>query len=245
MSQRGTALVTGGGTGIGRACCVALAQRGHPVAVAYGRSADKAAAVVADIVDQGGRAVAISADLAEDAEARRLVREARDALGPIAVLVNNAAAMVPVPMDDLEGATDDVFRTMFGVNIMGPWYCARAAVEDLRAADDGVIVNIGSIAAQVGRGSSLPYAVSKAGLTGLTRALAKTLAPGVRVNEVAPGFVMTDRWEGHEEHAATLSADTLLGRSASAEDIAHTVVGLVEARATTGQILTVDAGVTL
>lgn len=245
MPGLGTALVTGGATGIGRACCVALAERGHPVAVAYGSSTDKARAVVEEITGRGGRAVAVQGDVADDAEVRRMVAEAREALGPFSVVVNNAGAMVPVAMDDLDGATDEVFRQMFSVNVMGAWYCARATADDLRAAEDGCVVNVGSVAGHIGKGSSLPYAVSKAAMGGLTRSLARALAPDVRVNEVAPGLVMTERWEGHEDHVATLAANTLLGTVATPEDCAATVVALVEARATTGQVHVVDAGQTL
>lgn len=239
-----TALVTGGGTGIGRACSLALHRSGRAVAISYRRSSDEAEATVAEIEAEGGRALAVRADVTDDAAVRAMVDEVRERLGPVEVLVNNAGATVPLPLDDLEGATDEVWQQLLAINLMAPWYCARAAADDLRAADDGVVINIGSIAGQTGNGSSLPYAVSKSALQGLTRSLARALAP-VRVNEVAPGLVLTRWWAGNEERGRELAASALLDRETTPEDVARAVLGLVESRAITGQTITVDGGQTL
>ena len=239
-----SAVVTGGGTGIGRACSLALAARGHAVAVVHRHSADDAAATVAEIVAAGGRAASFRCDVTDDDAVRAMIAEVRDALGPVEVLVNNAGATVGLPMDDLDGATDEVFQQLLQINLMAAWYCARAAADDLRAADDGVIVNIGSIAATTGRGSSLPYAVSKAALSGLTRSLANALKP-VRVNEVAPGLVLTRWWAGNEERGRQLASSALLGRETSPDDVAAVVAGLVASRVVTGQTVIVDGGQTL
>lgn len=133
---------------------------------------------------------------------------------------------------------------MLAVNLMAPWYCARAAADDLRAAEDGVVVNIGSIAGLTGSGSSLPYAVSKSALHGLTRSLARALAP-VRVNEVAPGLVMTRWWAGNEERGRELASAALIDRETTPEDVASAVLGVVASRAITGQTVVVDGGQTL
>ncbi|WP_433025546.1 SDR family NAD(P)-dependent oxidoreductase [Actinomycetospora sp. CA-053990] len=244
MTPLGTALVTGGGTGIGRACSLALHRAGHPVAISYRRSAADAGSVVDEITADGGRAVAVPADVTDDAAVRAMVAAAREQLGPIGVLVNNAGATVPMPLDDLDGATDDVWQQMLAVNLMAPWYCARAAVDDLRAADDGCVVNIGSIAGLTGKGSSLPYAVSKSALHGLTRSLAHALAP-VRVNEVSPGLVLTRWWAGDEDRGRALAASALLDRETTPEDVAAAVLGVVTSRAITGQTIVVDGGQTL
>ncbi|GLZ43821.1 3-ketoacyl-ACP reductase [Actinomycetospora sp. NBRC 106375] len=238
------ALVTGGGTGIGRACSLALHRAGRPVAISFRRSADDAEATVAEISADGGRAVAVRADVTDDAAVRAMAAEVRERLGPVAVLVNNAGATVPLPLDDLDGATDDVWQQMLAINLMAPWYCARALADDLRAADDGCVVNIGSIAGLTGNGSSLPYAVSKSALHGLTRSLARALAP-VRVNEVAPGLVLTRWWAGNEERGRQLASSALLDRETTPEDVARAVLGVVESRAITGQTITVDGGQTL
>ncbi len=238
------ALVTGGGTGIGRACSLALHRAGYAVAVAYSRSADDATATVEEIRGDGGAARAVQADVTDDGAVRAMVAETREHLGPLSALVNSAGTTVPLPLDDLDGATDEVFQQLFATNVMAPWYCARAAADDLRAADDGSIVNIGSIAGLTGNGSSLPYAVSKAALHGLTRSLARALAP-VRVNDVAPGLVLTRWWAGQEERGRSLAASALLDRETTSDDVARVVLGLVESRAITGQTVVVDGGQTL
>ncbi|GAA4936296.1 3-oxoacyl-[acyl-carrier protein] reductase [Actinomycetospora succinea] len=239
-----TALVTGGGTGIGRACSLALHRAGYAVAISYRRSSGDAEATVAEIEADGGRAIAVAADVTDDAAVTAMVADVRARLGPVAVLVNNAGATIPLPLDDLDGATDDVWQQMLAVNLMAPWYCARAAADDLRAAEDGVVVNIGSIAGLTGSGSSLPYAVSKSALHGLTRSLARALAP-VRVNEVAPGLVLTRWWAGNEERGRELASKALLDRETTPDDVARAVLGLVESRAMTGQTVVVDGGQTV
>jgi 3-oxoacyl-[acyl-carrier protein] reductase len=238
------ALVTGGGTGIGRACSLALARGGRPVAISYRRSSDDADATVAAIEAEGGRAIAVAADVTDESAVRAMAAAVRERLGPVEVLVNNAGATIPLPLDDLDGATDAVWQQMLAINLMAPWYVSRAVADDLRAADDGCVVNIGSIAGLTGNGSSLPYAVSKSAVHGLTRSLARALAP-VRVNEVAPGLVLTRWWAGNEERGRELAASALLDRETTPEDVARAVLGLVESRAITGQTIVVDGGQTL
>ncbi|MCD2187393.1 SDR family NAD(P)-dependent oxidoreductase [Actinomycetospora soli] len=239
-----TALVTGGGTGIGRAISEALARLGHPVAVVYSRSADDAQATVDAITTAGGAARAFRADVTDEAAVTALAAEVRAALGPVTVLVNNAGGTEHIPMADLDAVTDEVFERLFRLNTLSAWHCAKACGADLRAADDGCVVNVGSIAAAAGRGSSVPYVVSKAALSGLTRALANAMAP-VRVNEVAPGLVLTRWWAGQEERGRALASAAITGRETTVEDVAAAVVGLVTSRAITGQTLTVDGGQTL
>jgi 3-oxoacyl-[acyl-carrier protein] reductase len=239
-----TALVTGGGTGIGRATSMLLARRGHPVVVNYNRSADDAASCVEAIAAAGGRAVALQADVSDDAAARAMVTDANGEFGPIGVVVSNAGTTEHLAMDDLEGATDEVFTRLFAVNVLGAWHTVRAAADDLRALH-GAVVMVGSIAGDHGVGSSVPYAVSKAALHGLTRSLAHALAPEVRVNTVAPGLVLTRWWDGMEDRARSLVRGTLTGRPTSPEDVARVIADVAEAQAMTGQIVTVDAGQTL
>jgi 3-oxoacyl-[acyl-carrier protein] reductase len=239
-----TALVTGGGTGIGRAISEALARLGHPVAVVYSRSADDAEATVAAITTAGGEARAFRADVTDVASVRALAAEVRADLGPVSVLVNNAGGTEHIPLHDLDAATDEVFERLFRLNTLSAWHCVTACAEDLRAADDGCVVNVGSASVDSGRGSSVPYVVSKAALSGLTRALANALAP-VRVNEVWPGLVITRWWAGKEEQGRKLATSAIVGRETTVDDVAAAVVGLVTSRAITGQTLTVDGGATL
>jgi 3-oxoacyl-[acyl-carrier protein] reductase len=239
-----TAVVTGGGTGIGRAIAEALARLGHPVAVVYSRSADDAAQTVGAIRAEGGTAEAFPADVTDDDAVRALMADVRVALGPVSILVNNAGGTEHIALDDLEAAGDEVFERLFRLNTLSAWYCARAAASDLREADDGCVINVGSASVSSGRGSSVPYVVSKAALSGLTRALANALAP-VRVNEVWPGLVLTRWWAGQEERGRALAANAIVGRETTVEDVAAAVVGLVTSRAITGQTVTIDGGQTL
>ncbi|MEJ2871356.1 SDR family oxidoreductase [Actinomycetospora sp. OC33-EN08] len=239
-----TALVTGGGTGIGRAISEALARQGHPVAVVYSRSADDARATVEAIRSAGGQAAAFRADVTDEGSVRATATEVRDTLGPVTVLVNNAGGTEHIALPDLDAATDEIFERLFRLNTLSAWHCAKACADDLRAADDGCVVNVGSASVASGRGSSVPYVVSKAALSGLTRALANALAP-VRVNEVWPGLVITRWWAGKEDQGRALASNAIVGRETTVDDVAAAVVGLVTSRAITGQTITIDGGQTL
>jgi 3-oxoacyl-[acyl-carrier protein] reductase len=165
--------------------------------------------------------------------------------GTVDLLVNNAAVTRHIPMDDLEAATEDVWDELYDVNVKGIFYCARAAAPFMKANQQGAIVNVGSIAGQTGLGSSLPYAVSKAAVHGLTKSLARALAPHIRVNCVVPGAVATRWWDGKEERMNKLAPHLLLQRIAAPEDIAAFICSLLEQDAMTGQVVTVDSGQTL
>jgi len=183
---------------------------------------------VATSIVAGGVALALRADVSVEAEVAAMVTAAGAALGPIDLLVNNAAApQYIVPLADLDGVDDAVWDRMFAVNVKGMFYCARAVAPAMRARGEGAIVNIASIAGLSGDGSSLPYAVSKAAVVGLTRSLARTLAPDVRVWCVAPGLVKTRRTEGAEDSLARFAAQTLLGRTAAPHDVAALVCALL------------------
>ena len=148
-------------------------------------------AAVERLKAEGRRVVAAAGDVARPGQAERMVASAIDALGRLDFLVNNAgtpATPTPIPFSDLDALTEDFWSTILTTNLIGPFRCAHAAVPALRAAR-GAICNTASIAGVMGSGSSIPYATSKAGLINLTRSLARTLAPEIRVNAVAPGFV--------------------------------------------------------
>lgn len=240
-----TAVVTGGGTGIGRAVSLALAERGAKVAVNYSRSREDAEETVRLIAEQGGAALAVQANVARDEEVRAMMKQVGEQFGTIDALVNNASITRHLPYDDLDAITDDAWDDLYDVNVKGMFYCARAAAPWMRRGEAGAIVNIGSIAGQTGLGSSLPYAVSKAAVHGLTKSLARALAPHIRVNCVVPGAVATRWWAGREEQMNKLAPRLLLQRIASPEDIAALVCASLEQEAMTGQIVTVDSGQTL
>ncbi|MEK3916902.1 SDR family NAD(P)-dependent oxidoreductase [Paenibacillus sp. FSL H7-0331] len=239
------ALVTGGGTGIGRATSIALAERGAWVAVNYSRSKTDADETVQTILSTGGRAMSVQADVSNDREVRAMVAAIVQQFGTVDLLVNNASITQHIALDDLEAATDEVWDELYAVNVKGMFNCARAAAPWMKHNHQGAIVNVGSIAGLTGSGSSLPYAVSKAAVHGLTKSLAHALAPQVRVNCVAPGAVATRWWEGREEKMNRLSKNVLLQHISTPEDIARLICTALEQESMTGQILTIDCGQTL
>jgi 3-oxoacyl-[acyl-carrier protein] reductase len=239
------ALVTGGGTGIGKAISFTLARRGVNVIVNYSRSQTDAEETVRSIINEGGRAVAVQADVSQDKEVRDMVETIVRQFGTVDLLVNNASTTEHIPMDDLEKVTEEIWDALFAVNVKGMFYCARAVAPFMKKSQQGAIVNLGSIAGQTGLGSSLPYAVSKAAVHGLTKSLARALAPDIRVNCIAPGAVATRWWAGREEQMNRLAPKLLLQRISTPEDVAAMVCAALEQEAMTGQIITVDSGQTL
>jgi NAD(P)-dependent dehydrogenase (short-subunit alcohol dehydrogenase family) len=241
-------IVTGGATGIGHAVCLELARAGAKgVVVNYSRSTAEATATVAELAGLGVEALPVKADVAREDEVKAMVEQAAEHFGRIDVLVNNAGTTRFIPFPDLDAVTDEVWQHILGVNLMGPWYAARAAAPHLRQSR-GCIVNIASIAAFRGSGSSLPYGVSKAALTQLTRALAVALAPEVRVNAVNPGLV-SSRWfrqpfgdEAAEAQEAAMAKRTPLKTVATPEQVAQAVLGFIRSDMVTGQHLVVDGG---
>ncbi len=243
------ALVTGGSRGVGAATSLRLAELGASVAINYVKAQDRAEAVATKARESGGTAVTIQADVGTDSAARRLVEEAADALGGLDVLVNNAAITRFIKFENLEGVTDEDWDRMFATNVRGPFYVTRAAAPRLRNSGDAVIVNVGSLSGIGDMGSSIPYAASKAALHSLTKTFARTLAPEIRVNCVAPGGINTE-WADdapgiapREERMQELADSLHLKRPCEPEDIADAIVGFVTGnRFVTGQILRVDGG---
>ena len=243
------AIVTGGGTGVGRATAVQLAARGCHVVVNYSRSRAEAEQTAAEIEAQGGRALPVQADVAEDADCRALVRSALDAFGRLDILVNNAGTTAFIPHDDFEAVAQEDWQRIFQTNVVGVFQCVRAAREALLASGNGEIVNVSSVAGIAATGSSIPYCASKAALNNLTVSLARVLAPKVRVNAVAPGLITT-RWLvrglGEDYPAAVERAEqsALLGRVCTPEDVATYIVHLITGPdLITGQILPIEGGV--
>jgi 3-oxoacyl-[acyl-carrier protein] reductase len=236
------ALITGGATGIGRSCALKLAALGARVVVNYSRSRDEAEQTVRDAKTLGAQALAVKADIAVDAEVRAMVDRTLTAFGAIDILVNNAGRTHYVDAKDLDGVLESQWDEIFDTNVKGTFFVSRACAGELRKSR-GCVVNVASIAGYLGRGSSIPYAVSKAAVINLTKCLARALAPEVRVNAVAPGIVAT-RWvKGQEAHVKRQSEGTLLGRVAGPDDVADPIVGFItHADFVTGQVLIVDGG---
>jgi len=242
------AVITGGGTGIGAAIAQELVAAGvRGVVVTYSRSEEAAAATVSSLQSMGARAESMAVDVRSDAQVRALAARCNDVFGGCDVLINNAAGTQWLPFDDLDAVDDDAWHEILDINVVGAFRCARAFAPALRQAG-GAVVNIASISAYRGIGSSMPYGVSKAALLQLTRSLAVALGPEVRVNSVSPGTVAT-RWqldhhgdEGFAELTAREREASPLARTAEPQDVAAAVLGLLGADMVTGVDVIVDAG---
>lgn len=233
------ALVTGAARRVGRAIATELASRGMHVVVHYNTSTAEAADTVASLERSGVRARAIRADLARADEVARLAAEAEDCSGGIAVLVNSASNYLRVPFDALSEA---VWDASLDTNLKGPFLLSWDLGRAMRERGEGRIVNIADWAAERPYVGYLPYAVSKAGLVCLTKALAKELAPTVTVNAVSPGPVLAPETMGEEEKRA-IARKTPLGRFGRPEDVARCVRFIVEeADFSTGAVFLVEGG---
>lgn len=239
------AIVTGGGTGIGRAVSQLLARQGAAVAIVYSRSEKDAQETAAAIAQEGGRAIALQADIAHLPSVRAMTSKVVSTFGGIDYLVNNAGITRQLPFDDLDAIDDDIWDALLAVNVKGTFHCCQAAAPHLRVRPGSAIVNVGSIAGETGHGSSLPYAVSKSAVHGMTRSLARALAPHTRVNAIAPGGVATRWWDGNEDKMRALSGHLPLQRISTPEDIAALVLTLLTAASVTGQIWRAENGQTL
>lgn len=242
------AVVTGGGTGIGRAVCLRLAKAGAAgVVVNYSRSEDGANATAREIEALGTKAAAHRADVADESQVIAMIAETVDRFGRLDVLVNNAGTTYYVAHADLDGLTDEVWNEILSVNLKGTFFCCRAAAPELRKMR-GAIVNVASVAGHRAAGSSIAYAVSKAGVLQLTRALALALAPDVRVNSVSPGLVSSDWFRKRLGDDATTALESSTAESAplkavaTPDHVAQAVMAFVENDIVTGQDMVVDGG---
>lgn len=240
------AIVTGGGTGLGRAISLLLARHGVHLAVNYSRSEADAVATAQEARAFGVRAIPVRADMAVQHDIYAMAEAVEREFGRIDILIANAATTVFVPMSDLDGVDPETWDRIMNVNVKGPWLCARAVAPAMRRAGGGRIVTISSIAGLNPAGSSMPYCVSKAALIHLTRCLAAALAPDVLVNSVAPGLLETRWTAGHSETARERFVQSaLLRRVATLEDVADQVLTLVRTDSITGQTVVVDGGTVL
>ena len=246
------AIVTGASSGIGAAVAVALAQRGVAVLIDYAHNRSGAEAVASECRALGARACVAQGDVASEADCRTLAATALAEFGRIDYLVNNAGQSKFVPHANLDGLDAVDFGRIFSVNVTGAFQMVRAALPALRASGRGAVVNVASIAGTCGIGSSVAYAASKAALLSLTVTLARALAPAVRVNAVAPGFVDTP-WhaagmgnERYQKALVNVAEGTPLKAVTQPADVADPIVWLLEhARHVTGEALHVDAGLHL
>jgi 3-oxoacyl-[acyl-carrier protein] reductase len=241
-----TAVVTGAGRGLGRAVALELARRGARVVVNYNRSADAANEVAALITGVGGQATAVQADVCDIRQAEALIKAATEAYGGLDILVNNAGTtrdMLIMMMPEADW--DEVLRT----NLKSAFNCSKAAVKVMMRKRYGRIINMTSVAGLTGNAGQTNYSASKAGLVGLTKALAREVAArNITVNAVAPGFVPTDLTADLPEDLRQASLRAIpLGRWGTPEEVAYAVAFLAsdEAAYITGHVLTVDGGLAM
>ena len=246
MTASKVALITGGGTGVGRATTLQLAERGYDVVVNYSRSKDDAEATAADAREKGVHAITVACDVADDNQVRAMIDRCQQEFGRLDVLVNNAGMTFFVKHTDLDEMTEERWDRILDVNLKGPFFTSRAAIPLMRSGGGGSIVNVASVAGIAGSGSSIAYAASKGGLITMTKSLAKAFAPEIRVNAVCPGPIISRWLQGHQDMVAAAIKLTPLKRASTTDDIADAVTFLAcEAGMMTGQALVVDGGRTM
>lgn len=238
------ALVTGGNGGLGQRICHALAHSGCDVAVVYARSRQAADSVADELRRLGVRSSAFGCDLTVPAQVDDLVAAVTATFGRLDILVNDAAYNKWIPFPDLEALTFEEWQKILAVNLNGPMLTSKAVAPAMRKQGGGRIVNIASIAGIGPTGSSIAYAVSKAGLIHLTRCMSVALAPDVLVNCIAPGYLEDTRATATlaPEYQERAKQSSLLKRAADKDDVAKQVVALCETDSITGQTLVIDAG---
>lgn len=236
------ALVTGASSGIGKAIAVRLAAAGSAVVVGYNSRKEQADAVVGGL--QGSGHVALRVAIDDDASIAAAVKEVERQYGRLDALVNNGGATTPVAANDLDKLTDEIFDRTVSLNLRGPFAMVRAFRPLLERGEQAAIVNVSSIAARTGVGSSLAYLSAKAGVDALTIALAKVLAPKIRVFSVSPAGVDTDFVPGRTREALEKVAERLpLGRVTAPDDVARAVMACISnLTSSTGIIVPVDEG---
>jgi len=235
------AIVTGSSSGIGEATARRLADLGARVVVNSSSSVEAGAAVADSLPTES---LYVQADISDQAQGHDLIARTVDRFGRLDILVNNAGWTTRVPHTDLDALTDEIFRKTFDVNVFGTWWLTKAAMPHLRESTDGNVVTITSIAGLRPIGSSIAYAMSKAALNHMTALLAKACGP-VRVNAVAPGLVATPWTSQWKDQHAAVAATSPLHRSATPEDCAEAVIGLIRSSYVTGVVVTVDGGTSL
>jgi NAD(P)-dependent dehydrogenase (short-subunit alcohol dehydrogenase family) len=249
MKQAGVVIITGGGRGIGAATARLAASKGYAVCISFLRNRDAAQAVVQDIRNGGGSAIAVQGDVASEPDVLRLFQESDRSLGALTALVNNAG--IVVTKSRVEAMDAARLQLMFATNAIGPFLCAREAIKRMstkHGGKGGAIVNVSSAAARLGSpGEWVDYAASKGAVDTMTLGLAKELAgEGIRVNCVRPGFVNTEihATAGEPKRLERLREGIPMKRGGEPEEVARAILWLLseEASYSTGAILDVTGG---
>lgn len=238
------AIVTGASRGIGKAAALALANQGAKVVVNYARSSDAAEATVQEIVQTGGEAIAIQADVSQSAEVDNLIKATLDKFGRIDVLVNNAGITKDTLLLRMK---PEQWQAVIDLNLTGVFLCTKAVSKTMLKQRSGRIINIASVAGQMGNPGQANYSAAKAGVIGFTKTVAKELANrGITVNAVAPGFIETDMT--NDLKSDDIISFIPLGRYGKPEEVAGTIRFLAADPAAayiTGQVFNVDGGMVM
>jgi 3-oxoacyl-[acyl-carrier protein] reductase len=248
MTDRKTALVTGGATGIGHSAVMALAKAGYDVAINYASSAKAAQETAAAAEALGARTLLLQCDVADDAAVRLMMTSIDEAFGHLDALVNNAGTTAAWKVKDLDSLDMDEWDRVFAVNVRGTFQVSRAAVPLLKKGSNASIVNTASIVGLRPGPQPPPYAASKAAIVNMTKTLAWNLGPDIRVNAVAPGW-MEGEWmermlgDKYDDLMGRRAKLTPLRRCVTADDVAETMMTLITAnRFVTGEIIVIDGG---
>jgi 3-oxoacyl-[acyl-carrier protein] reductase len=239
------ALVTGGNGGLGQRICHALAKEGVHIAVVYAQSRDQAEGVARELTSRYQvNAAAVACDITQDAAVEKLIADVTSRFDRLDILVNDAAYNKSIPFSDLDSLTLEVWDRIMAVNLTGPMRLIKAVAPVMKAHGQGRIVNIASVAGLGPTGSSIAYAVSKAGLIHLTRCMAVALAPETLVNCVAPGLLEGTRATANlrPEQITRSSSESLLKKAADKDDCADMVVTMCRTETMTGQTVVIDSG---
>lgn len=240
------AVITGAGKGIGRAVALRLSRDGYKIAVCYKNSEAQAQKTAADIAASGGTAKVFQLDVTDSANVNAVITKIEKDFGEIAVLVNNAGIAEQALFTDI---TDEMWRRMLDANLSGVFYCSRAVLPFMIHRKKGKIINIASIWGETGGSCEVHYSAAKAGVIGMTKALAKEVGlSGITVNCVSPGVILTDMTSHFDENTMNeLRDETPLGRIGTPEDVAGAVSFLASADADfiTGQDIAVNGGMNI
>jgi 3-oxoacyl-[acyl-carrier protein] reductase len=250
--EGGVAIVTGSSSGVGAACARQLAERGCHVVVNYAHNESGARETQAACEAFGVETLVVKADVAEDADCRRMADAADEKWGRIDALVNNAGTTKFCAHDDLDGLTKDDFLNIYSVNTVGAYQMTRSVAPSMQRGGRGSVVNVASIAAVMGIGSSIAYAASKGAMVTMTLSLARVLGPEIRVNTVCPGFIQGE-WlrdgmgaETYDNTKAFLETSTPLRLTTTPDTIAEGILYFIAgADVVTGETLMLDGGMHL
>jgi 3-oxoacyl-[acyl-carrier protein] reductase len=239
------ALVTGGNGGLGQRICHALAKEGANIAVMYAQSRDQAETVARDLASRYQiNAAAFACDITDGAAVEKLVKDVTARFGRLDILVNDAAYNKSIPFADLDNLTQQEWDKILAVNLTGPMRLTKAVAPIMKAQGGGRVVNIASVAGLTPTGSSIAYAVAKAGLIHLTRCMAVAMAPETLVNCIAPGLLEGTRATSNlrPEQVERSASGSLLKKAADKDDCADMVVTLCRTGTMTGQTVVIDSG---